>query len=140
MGFIVERSLNTSGAYTSEYATLLAFGQQSGSLLTNTPQSTLVIGGSVFNVVGSLPVVIADISTSCAANGNIALSPVFPSYGQFGNPMTQAGSGRAADLTDGTIYTVTLYGTTMHFIASKSALSTQFFGPNNASCLLMRYD
>jgi hypothetical protein len=142
MGFVVERSLNASGVYTADYLTLLSFGQ-TGTANAITFQSTLPLSGTVFNVaagVGGVPVVIADLSTSCGANGNIALSPVFPSYGQFGNPMTAAGSARGADVVDGSTYTSTLYGATMTWMASKSTGSTANFGPNASSALLMRYE
>jgi len=142
-GFIVERSLNTSGAYTSQYVTILIFGQ-TGNNNGVIGQSTLLLPAStVFNVNGGalgIPVTIFDVSTSCALGGNIAVSPVFPSYGQFGNPMTGAGSARANDVVDGQQYTSSLYGTTMNFMASKSNGSTGNFGGNNASALLMRYE
>lgn len=131
--------MNASGVYTSEYLTLISFGQN-GASANLTFQSTLVLAGSVFDVNGGAntnPVVIGDLSTSCGANGNIALSPVFPSYGQFGNPMTAAGSARAADVVDGSTYLSSLYGNPVTYMASKS---TPNFGPNNASALLMRYE
>ena len=141
-GFFVERSLDNTGAYTSTYMTLVTVAEISPG--TNcTYQSTVLLSGLPFNVsAGAItnPVVITDTSTSCAANGGIAISPVFPSFGQFGNPMTCVASARGADIVDGTTFTSVLYGSTFTYLGTKGTNTTQYFGPNINSALVMRYD
>ena len=140
-GFFVERSLDNTGAYTSTYMTLVTVGNFSGTNCTY--QSTVLLSGTPVNANGGAltnPVVIADISTSCSANGGISISPVFPSFGNFGNPMTCVASARGADIVDGTTFTSVLYGSTFTYMGTKGTNSTQFFGPNSASALVMRYD
>jgi hypothetical protein len=146
--FGVERSLNSSGAYTGTHVTLLTAGNSSNA--TGTQQS-LVFG------VGVAPAV-ASVGTSwtgwacrsaCATapgaaaafNGAIPMDTVAPAVGFFDFPLTAAGLGMINDFAEGVTFVVTLYGSTRTFMPSKNGpFSSMFIGHNGGSALCMRYD
>lgn len=146
--FAVERSLNASGAYIATHFTLLS-ASFSTATSAGTTQQSLVFGVGVGNQI--LPTTVSagflalgNISVaSDLFNGNIPVSPVFPSVGYFDNPLTVAGIVRVNDITEGSQYLLAAanmpYGVAHNYIASRNGVfASPRLGANAA--LLMRYD
>jgi hypothetical protein len=147
--FAVERSVNSSGTYTSAYVTLCLVGfQASGGNNFQCRQRSLVFGvgaatdstisgnGGWFvraNTHGS--------GSSNAFNGGIPMDTCTPLVGYFDYPCTVMGTGAGVDFADGVPFTVTLYGATRTFMPGKTG-PFAFAGPaaNGIYSLLMRYD
>lgn len=148
--FAVERSLNSSGASTSSYATLYVCGLGSGTVVPN-GQASLVFGIGVPPVFPNGNLVSGGWCTrgfvaSTSFNGSIAMDTAAPMIGYFDYPGTVAGLGWAADLAEGVTFNVTLYGSTRTYMPSKNgpfatvANATGRTGNPGNFALLMRYD
>lgn len=157
--FAVERSLNSSGAYTGTYVTLYFGGpinSASGNSAANFSQQTVYFGvgvapfpagGSGLQVRGvnnNASGVSSSVSTSF--NGAIPLDMATPCVGFYDYAGTAVGSVWGADVSEGVTFTATLYGTSHTFMPSKAgAFGTA--GPSNwsgysssAYAVCMRYD
>ena len=149
--FGIERTLNSSGAAISDGVTLLTVG---GGNNNNAfcQQRTLMLSPSVAlaNAYG-FPLVLGVFGnssafpagyTSDALGSSVPISPVFPNYGKFGNPMTIAARACPSDIVEAATITTTLYGATRTFLCTKNGVGFTYFGAgtNNNSAFLMRYD
>jgi hypothetical protein len=138
--FGCERTKNTDGTDNSEGATLVcAYG---GASFQTNLQQTLVfgIGASIqtnLSAISSTPV--AGAGTTLAFANNIPVSPLFPVYGKFGNPLTIAGIVQNADAVEGALITTTLYGSTRTYLTSKYISGGTNQG-GAATAVIMRYD
>lgn len=73
--------------------------------------------------------------TSLNFNNSVPLSPIFPCYGKWGNPMTVMAVAQYADTIDGAFMTTTLYGATRTYLMTKAIAMQQ------GQCyMFMRYD
>jgi hypothetical protein len=140
---IVERTKNTDGTNSSEGVTLVTFNGSGGNTAAM-GQQTIVFGvarairsydessggGSYFGIVSGA-------TGSSAFNNNIAMTPIFPYYGKFGNPMTCVGFVRSADVAEGCKFTTTLYGSTRTYLAT-GAMVTNSQVTMGKAC--MRFD
>ncbi len=130
----MERTKDTSGNDTSDGVTLVHLrtagdGAQNG-------QQTYVFGQGKANVSPCLIAISKNVgTTSDSYNNGVPISPVFPDYGKFGNPLTIVGIAQTLDVTEGELLSATLYGNARTFMASKTANSFTL-----ASATLMRYD
>jgi hypothetical protein len=124
--FGIERSKDATGAKTAQYFTCLFVTTQAST--TNIGQQTTLNASSVANRENTL------ISTNCSSGMNtglfgaqIAVFPIFPLFGQLGNPMLGWMSACAADVTNNTTVNVlSMYGSTHTYFACKD-------GPTNGS-------
>jgi hypothetical protein len=152
MFFAIERSLNSSGVYTSDYITLWTCGISN----VNTPcmQQSLVFG------VGPAPILPATANNggwavrnpctrtlSGAFNNQIPMDLCAPVVGAFGNQCTVAGSLTGADCVEGVTFSVTVYGSLRTYMPSKmssfscaGAMNSLNGGVAGAYALCMRYD
>ena len=133
-GFSIERTRDTAGADSSDGVTIVSFAP------SNTPgQQTLVFGVGVGEQTPTAFYVSLTSynSGSGAFNNNVPISPCFPVYGKYGNPLTTIGFVRTADVAEGCIFTTTLYGSTRTYIATNSGIALS--GPT-FSRYCMRYD
>lgn len=131
----VERTKDTSGANTSEGVTAVSCGPTSSPIGVQA-QQTIAFG------VGAGPVTANRIyialgngqNASSAFATNIPVSPVFPEYGKYGNPLTTIGFVHSQDVAAGGVFSTTLYGSTVTYIASTVTAT-----PANMN-VVMRFD
>ena len=149
MLFGVQRSINSSGAYTSDFFTV--FGSSSGtgrwfqqSVLFGVGAGTdftqaLSAGGMLCSKYSSVSV------TSGLFNGSIPLYPMQVELGAPKNVQDVVMLGYSSDYTEAATYTIAAgdmpYGISHTYLASKFSPFLNA-GPGGAgnSCLLMRYD
>lgn len=133
-----ERTKNTDGTNSSDGVTVIQFGN-SGSP-TGGGQQTMVFGGAgaanatagrsylgLYNGTGA----------SDAFNNNVPVSPIWPDYGKYGNPMTVIAFVHSQDVAEGCEFTVTLYGATRTYLRTGN-ISQVVPSSNMVPC--MRYD
>lgn len=123
--FGIERSLNSSGAYTNSYATIFiassvianfqgalqmtlvfATGQAPAPTSTNTAQGWSVRNGYL-------------IGTTLSYNGKVPFDTPSPQIGYFDYPCTICGIAVNPDITEGSISAITIYGTSHNYLFSK---------------------
>lgn len=151
--FAIERSINSSGSYTSTYATLLQCSAQ--TFANKTGQHTILFGSGIAPELNpSINNAAVGWSTlffsgqqggSCAFSANVPIGPVFPMVGYFDNPMIGTATASAGDITEATTYTPAAanmpYGVSHSYIASKAGpFSVTVNGNSGWGSLLMRYD
>lgn len=149
--FSVERSINSSGAYTSSHVTLVTVGCNGGS--ASAYQQTLVFGvgvapaqcqGSTSGRNGSFAVRAFEpnLGGSAAFNGSIPFDTIAPMVGQWDFPLTCLGTAPSSNLTEGQVFTTTLYGSTRTYVATASGdLPFSIYANSSVSQpLCMRYD
>ena len=144
--FAIERSVNSSGAWTGTYATLWTIGVQANINNSACYQQSLVFG------VGAAPGLppsnnqntggfLVKQMAGGAFNGSIPFDTCAPDVGWFDYPCTSVGSMAGGDFTEGVTFTTSLYGSTRTYLPSKngqfSLVSIKNFG---AGGLCMRYD
>lgn len=129
-----ERTKSATGTNTTDGYTVVSTTQTSA---TATGQQTVIFGvgaapalsSRVFAALGT------GLNTTTLFNNNIPVSPVFPVYGQYGNPMTTIAFVSSADVTAGSIFSTSLFGSTRAYIAAPIGV----ISPAN-SLVAMRYD
>lgn len=134
-GFVIERTKDTSGANSSDGVTIVALGAAAGA---SPQQQTIAFGTGVANITASRSYVgfANGQNASGAFNNNIPMSPIFPDYGFYGNPLTTLGFVHTQDVAEGCFFTTTLYGATRTYIATGNfSVATP---ANSKACL--RYD
>jgi hypothetical protein len=147
--FAIERSFNTSGAYTSAYVTLWTAGQCTSS--QDFSQRSLVFGvgagpNLTNDVVGGWQVRLVSSSTNSgsanAFNGAIAFDSAAPSIPYLDNACTVVGAGNPGDFAEGVPFTVTLYSATRTYMPSKNGpFGSDPRNTGNVNGLIaMRYD
>jgi hypothetical protein len=135
--FCIERTKNTDGTNNNDGVTLLAAGYNVGASFT-TGHQTLVFGvGPARATAGRYFCALGDGNSAGGAyNTTVPVSPVFPQYGKYGNPMTTAAWVHSQDIGDGCIFTTTLYAATRTYVTG--ALIIPAWPANCTFCL--RYD
>jgi hypothetical protein len=134
----IERSLSSSGTYTSDHCTLVYSGWQSSN---KSRQRTLVAGiGASNDDSGICAILSGTATTSSLFNTKVPISPIFPNVGAYDYPLTVAAFGRATDFIDGGLISSTLYGSTITYIGAKTDNFISFGPAGNNGVLLMRYD
>jgi hypothetical protein len=133
----IERSINSSGSYTSAYVTLfvvhnqepsagVAGVQQSMSLagLGIAPASTSRGTGSGSGLIARTFSPMQNVSgtpISSAWNGTIPFDTCSPCIGYYDYPCTAIGIAWGADFVEGVPFTTTVYGTTHNYLPSKQS-------------------
>lgn len=149
--FAVERSVNSSGSYTSSYVTLFVQGATASGVYAR--QQSLVFGVGVTAITppastsgnGGWNVRIANTqsnTTGAPFNGSIPFDTCSPLVGYFDYPCTVVGGGCAGDYVEGVPFTVTLYGSTRTYMPSSNGsfgrVAYASTAGQQATC--MRYD
>lgn len=154
MLFAIERSVNSSGAYTSSYVTLWTVGSNAGIVSGN--QQSLVFGvgaappllsrqqagsGTLDAGVCARAAIMTATATSSAFNGSIPFDTCAPVVGLFDYECTMLGVAWGTDYAEGIPFNLTLYSETRTYMPSKlGAFNVPMFcnGGNLITCL--RYD
>jgi len=153
--FAIERSVNSSGAYTSSYVTMWVAGNGGGLAPRFCTQASLVFG------VGASPNSLNNSATTTNGgwlcrlqspqtgtsgfNGSIPFDNCAPGIGYFDFPCTVCGAALGVDISEGVTFSVTLYGSTRTYLPSKigpfSGVGPLGSGSGNVTAALcMRYD
>jgi hypothetical protein len=136
---VISRSNDASGNRTGDYVSMW---WANGSSFT--PQSQSVnnsgVGGATVQEtahwLGALP----QTSGAESFDGNVCVSPVFPSIGSLGNPTPDLMVGKTANFSDNTSVSCVLYGVTHTyiFVGNLNASPLMVPGPGNGA--LVRYE
>jgi hypothetical protein len=133
--FAIERSLNASGAYTSDHVTLVVAGWQGGGGSANVVQQSLVFGIGVAPAgwqtnraapaqglyVRAVPTNgSAGASVSSGFNNSIPFDTTAPMVGFFDYPLTSVGASLGVDIVEGVTFGATVYGATRTYLPSKN--------------------
>jgi hypothetical protein len=152
--FAVERSLNSSGAYTGAHVTLMAAGCV-GAVGAYMPysQQTLVFGVGVAPAPSSASTYsrgglccrsfYPGGNATALFNGAIPFDTTAPAIGYFDYPLTSLGIIQASAGIEGSTFTATLYGTTRTYLQTQAGSMGFCVGPgssNTSQFLCMRYD
>lgn len=141
--FAIERTKNTDGTDSSDGFTLIA-GNRQNSTSYGSGHQTVIFGIATAQFVGVngqsgqyYYCALGDGNNASGAfNNEIPISPIFPQYGRYGNPLTTVGFVHTQDVADGCIFTTTLYGATRTYI---KCANIQVSWPGNCHFCL-RYD
>lgn len=107
VGFGAERAKDNAGADTDEYVTLWQWGYQQAARQQTIPK--LGSGASPGAESRFLDAYMTTILTSSYGN-KIAVAPIFPFLGNYGNPLTSVVGLKKEDWADGSVFNVTMYG------------------------------
>lgn len=141
--FSIERTHNADGTNSNDGVTLVAVAAVGSSPQSTVGQQTVVFGVAVGinsgtgSGGGTYLAFYNGINGSSAFNNNIPISPIFPEYGKYGNPLTTIGFVHTQDVAEACFFTTTLYGATRTYIATGQWRGTPA-SANNKIC--MRYD
>ena len=143
--FAIERSKDSGGNKTTGYFTALRLAAGSSGQQN---QQTTVTTSTVANLETNLICCVAGSGgpNTGAYGGTVAAFPVFPLYGQIGNPMLGVMAACGADVADAAMVTVaSMYGSTHTYVACKTAGAFKTFAVANQaaagqSALLVRYE
>lgn len=152
--FSIARSVNSSGAGTSDYFTVLSASAYYGvGPNTGLWQQTISSSYVYFRENGFIGIGITAGSGTGAASGTVAAYPIFPHIGKIGNPLLDVMGACGSDVADGATVTVaSMYGSTHSYIALKSPSTAWQYGfsvaigksPTDSiwtlMALLMRYE
>lgn len=122
--FAIERSMDSSGNYTDSYVTMLYNqGQATGNGGTKPTQQTgWKPKGGGWNPIINGGVVCAAVQAANNGYGNHApFCPIHPLVGKLDNPMTVAGVMKNADMLEGGVFPVRLYGNVCNFLYTYGA-------------------
>ena len=139
--FAVERSLDTSGAYTGFYITLNIAGYSSGVVVNQITLYNPSNSGSLYTTASTIWATIQTSLTTLLSNlgtGNTTpLLPIYPMVGLVDNPLTQTAVGITGDNTEGSSSSGTIYSNTYNYLYSTK---TNFVsvGPSTHSGIFMR--
>lgn len=128
----VERSQDSTGAYTNAYWTIVT---QTAYDTTPKQQTLFKAGGGTTSALmtGSICCINSYLASN-GLSGNIPFFPIYPLIGKVDNPLTVAGVMGSSDQTEGATFTISLYGNTRTYMFSKSAGgSFTKFGANGAN-------
>lgn len=154
--FAIERSLNSSGAYTGTYVTLYVggqslpannnqpsvFGQRTLHLTTGPgPNSSNNSTAGTNGSNGGLIVRGWCGGTTSSFNNSIPIDFAVPNVGYYDYPGTVVGCGYGADIVEGVPFSATVYGVAHTYMPSKAQVFS-YAGPNNVPgfALCMRSD
>lgn len=135
MGFVVERTHNTDGTDNSDGVTLIVI-----SAYMHT-QQTLVftLGAALLNnylfMICQLGYAAQRTTEVMNFSNQIPISPCFPNYGKYGNPMIGIGSAPSDDVCEAGLITTTIYGVVHTYGAFSTWASTM-----GGRRLLFRFD
>lgn len=141
LALFFERTLDVNGNPSSDGVTMVFCGSNG-----NTGQQTLIFSSpspiAANQWLAGLAVLTRpNNANSDLSNNGIPLSPVFPSYGKFGNPMTACASAKLSDVSEAATITTTLFGSTRTYLCAERGQLAAFSAFANAhSACLMRYD
>jgi hypothetical protein len=145
--FAVERSLDVNGNHTSTHVTVFVAGNSSRSTASH---QTLHFANGAAPYMGDrnsdqtcIAARASDPSNTIGNGlfgGSIAIDTVAPYVGFFDYALTAVGIVTVSALTEGQVFTSSLYGATRTFIATVSSGVNGSLGTSRASFLCMRWD
>lgn len=121
--FAVARSVNSSGASTSDYFTTLCANAYWGTGAYSGMWQQTISSSYVYpRDIGFVGVGLTSGSGTGYANGTVAAYPIFPHIGKIGNPMLDMMGACAGDISNGsTVSVASMYGSTHTYIAVTDA-------------------
>ena len=139
--FVIERSIDSTGAYTSAYFTVITIGNNtSGSQMWHifkpgTGTSLQISTGSS----GSGFSVVHNTAAGLIFGANAPMSPIFPLIGRIDNGLTALGAVKTGDQIEGAQFPSTLYSVSHNYVFTKAGNAFSMdSGANWAPCL--RFD
>ncbi len=119
----MERSKDSLGANTGDYLTI-----NSASYNANTQQTVFKVGLGTNTTLetgttGRWATILPITSTTGSQNNKTHVSPVYPLVGQVTYPSIMAMVVLSADLVEGSVFTVQIYGTNHNYLFTKSNYS-----------------
>jgi hypothetical protein len=134
--FAVERSLNTSGAYTDQF-TYFCATLQANTAACGISQVIMKPGGGFATTTREryVPCCVPYGAVSSVYNGVIHVSHIFPLMGAVANRQTVIGLVKPTDMSEGASYTSTVYGIAMTYLCNKTLLG---FVGDGSTCALYR--
>jgi hypothetical protein len=116
----MERSKDSFGANTGDYLTI-----NSASYNANTQQTVFKVGLGTNTTLetgttGRWATILPITSTTGSQNNKTHVSPVYPLVGQVTYPSIMAMVVLSADLVEGSVFTVQIYGTNHNYLFTKS--------------------
>ena len=120
--FCVERSKDSAGADTGDYATLIVAGYA-----TVTQQTVFKVGvGTVttqeINATARWATVLPITATTGSLNNKMHVSPVYALVGQVPYPHLMALVVLTADLTEGSVFTAQVFGVNHNYLFTKGSI------------------
>ncbi len=149
--FAIERTKDSTGADSSDGVFVVLLGGQNNNY-GGFQMRGIIFGVGVTNLIqasGSnstsgpwldVGYISNNQNLSDNFNNGVPISPVFPSYGKFGNPLTVMGVVRKVDIAEGVLISTTFYGGTMTYLSSKAGSYFNVLGGLANGSFLMRFD
>ena len=152
----VERSVNSSGAYTSSHVTLVVIGAAAGTQACSANQQTYTLAGlgpapqvcssSNTNNINYIGLSIRNVNprTSLVFNNSVPFDTLAPVVGYYDYPLLGLGGTNYLNVTEGQILVTSVYGTNHTYICTQAyPFSFAFVGAGSSSAgqaLAMRYE
>lgn len=125
----VERSVNASGVYTGSHVTIMTagypyngnyspYGQQSLVFGVGVAPAQSIVGGGVGYGGMAVKCFNPGTANSASFNGALPFDTTSPMIGYYDYPLTSIGTVPTAMVTEGQIFSTTLYGSTRTYICS----------------------
>jgi hypothetical protein len=132
--YCVERTKNTDGTDSSDGVTIVAAGSNAA---TGGHQTVFFASGAGIATAAKNYIALSSGNNASQAEfNNVPVSPCFPSFGRYLNPLTTVAFVHSQDVAEGCLFSTTLYGATRTYLATGNATVT---APANCK-LCMRYD
>lgn len=141
IGFAVSRNYNTSGVIQADYVQVLVLGNSGSS---NKIQQQCIFNASnggvtpwdSSNFLAALP---GGAGASGAYGANVIVSPCFPSIGALGNPNINHFTSRVNDFSNGTSFSMSVYGSAHNYIVMNQNITG--YGPGGLTAsFIMRWE
>jgi hypothetical protein len=141
-----ERSKSNVGVDTPQYITYL-IGQNSSTAFRQSSVFATAYGtnfavrsaGTSANTGTLWSINVNSNSTSWQTVNSIAVGPVFPNVGYFGNPMTVAVGLALSDASEGVVFTTSIYNTNHNYLMTKESW-TNYFSSAGSSAFAIRWE
>jgi hypothetical protein len=153
--FAVERSVDATGAYTSDHVTLVMVGScpLANATFSRTNQQSIVFGVGASPAIPPTPTTGINALGGCLSprvmltgssnfNGSLAFDTVAPMVGFWDFPLTVLGVANGPDLVEGVTFSASMYGSTRTYMPSKNGPFASVVPGSNAGAVAvcMRYD
>ena len=118
--FCVDRSKNSAGSDTGDYATLVTCGYTGATQQSVFKASMDRLSPMEYSTASRWVTVLPITATSGSVNNHVHVSPIFPMVGQVDNPSIMALVALAADYAENDSIVATLYGSAHTYKFTKS--------------------
>lgn len=131
---VIDRSRDSNGAMTDLYVFVGTLGAASSSGTKSQVLMKQGTGAIVPPLIETAwPTIVMGTTSTVAFGGNVTASPLFPIVGWVGNPILAATAFKAADVVEGGILNVILYGTTHPYLIFKTNVGSAVWGTGSGA-------